>query len=80
MILAIGYRVRSKVGIHFRRWASQVLTEYTKKGFAMNDERLKNPKPFGADYFDKLLERIREIRTSEARFYQKIKDIFIHNY
>lgn len=76
MILAIGYRVRSKVGIHFRRWASQVLTEYTQKGFAMNDERLKNPKPFGADYFDELLERIREIRASEARFYQKIKDIY----
>ena len=76
MILAIGYRVRSNVGIHFRRWASQIITEYTKKGFALNDERLKNPKEFGADYFDELLERIRDIRASEKRFYQKVKDIF----
>lgn len=76
MILAIGYRVRSHVGIHFRRWASQIITEYTKKGFALNDERLKNPKKFGADYFDELLERIRDIRASEKRFYQKVKDIF----
>lgn len=52
MILAIGYRVRSTVGIHFRSWASRVLTEYSQKGFVMNDERLKNPQPFGADYFD----------------------------
>jgi hypothetical protein len=50
MALAIGYRVRSRTGIHFRNWASRILTEYTQKGFAMNDERLKNPKPFGADY------------------------------
>ena len=56
MILAIGYRVRSNVGIHFRRWASGVLTEYMKKGFALNDERLRNPREFGADYFDELLE------------------------
>lgn len=76
MILAIGYRVRSNVGIHFRRWASGVLTEYTKKGFALNDERLRNPKEFGTDYFDELLERIRDIRASEKRFYQKVKDIF----
>jgi hypothetical protein len=76
MVLAIGYRVRSNVGIHFRTWASKVLTEYSKKGFAMNDERLKNPQPFGVDYFDELLERIRDIRTSEKRFYQKIKDIY----
>jgi hypothetical protein len=76
MVLAIGYRVRSNVGIHFRNWASQVLTEYSKKGFAMNDERLKNPQPFGADYFDELLERIREIRASEKRFYEKIKAIY----
>jgi hypothetical protein len=62
IVLAIGYRVRSHVGIHFRNWASGVLTEYSKKGFAMNDERLKNPQPFGADYFDELLERIRDIR------------------
>jgi hypothetical protein len=76
MVLAIGYRVRSNVGIHFRNWASHVLTEYSKKGFAMNDERLKNPQPFGADYFDELLERIREIRASEKRFYEKIKAIY----
>ncbi|MDD3894259.1 MAG: RhuM family protein [Syntrophomonadaceae bacterium] len=54
MVLAIGYRVRSNVGIHFRNWASKVLTEYSKKGFAMNDERLKNPQLFGEDYFDEL--------------------------
>ena len=65
MILAIGYRVRSNVGIHFRNWASGILEEYTRKGFAMNDERLKNPKQFGEDYFDELLERIRDIRASE---------------
>ena len=76
MILAVGYRVRSNVGIHFRRWASQVITEYTKKGFVLNDERLRNPKEFGADYFDELLERIRDIRASEKRLYQKVKDIF----
>lgn len=76
MVLAIGYRVRSNVGVHFRNWASRVLTEYSKKGFAMNDERLKNPQPFGADYFDELLERIRDIRASEKRFYQKIQDIY----
>lgn len=76
MILAIGYRVRSRVGVHFRNWASRVLTEYAQKGFAMNDERLKNPKPFGVDYFGELLERIREIRASEKRFYEKIKDIY----
>lgn len=76
MILAVGYRVRSNVGIHFRRWASGILTEYMKKGFVLNDERLKNPKEFGADYFDELLERIRDIRASEKRIYQKVKDIF----
>ena len=67
MILAIGYRVRSNVGIHFRNWASGILEEYTRKGFAMNDERLKNPKQFGEDYFDELLERIRDIRASEKQ-------------
>lgn len=76
MILAIGYRVRNNVGMHFRNWASSVLSEYMQKGFVMNDERLKNPKEFGADYFDELLERIRDIRASEKRFYQKVKDIF----
>ena len=76
MILAVGYRVRSNVGVHFRKWASSVLSEYMKKGFVLNDERLKNPKEFGADYFDELLERIRDIRASEKRIYQKVKDIF----
>lgn len=76
MILAIGYRVRSNVGIHFRNWASAILEEYTRKGFAMNDDRLKNPKQFGEDYFDELLERIRDIRASEKRFYQKVCDIY----
>lgn len=76
MILAIGYRVRSNVGMQFRNWTSRVLKEYMQKGFVMDDERLKNPKKFGDDYFDELLERIRDIRASEKRFYQKIKDIY----
>ena len=76
MILAVGYRVRSNVGNHFRNWATSVIYEYTRKGFVLNDDRLKDPKPYGADYFDELLERIREIRASEKRFYQKVKDIF----
>ena len=76
MILAVGYRVRGNVGNHFRRWASKILKEYMKKGFVLNDDRLKNPKEFGADYFDELLERIRDIRASEKRFYEKVKAIF----
>ena len=72
MILAVGYRVRSNVGMHFRRWASGILSEYMKKGFVLNDDRLRNPKEFGADYFDELLERIRDIRA----VYQKVKEIF----
>lgn len=76
MILAVGYRVRSHRGNQFRNWASEILTEYMKKGFVMNDDRLKNPKKFGADYFDELLERIRDIRASEKRFYQKVQDIY----
>ena len=74
MILAIGFRVRSKRGTQFRIWANKNLKEYMIKGFLMDDERLKNPdgRP---DYFDELLERIREIRTSEKRFYQKVKDL-----
>ena len=74
-ILAVGYRVRSPRGVQFRRWASTVLKEYMLKGFAMDDERLKNPdgRP---DYFDEMLERIREIRASEKRFYQKVRDLF----
>ncbi len=75
MILAIGFRVRSKRGTQFRIWANHNLKEYMIKGFVMDDERLKNPdgRP---DYFDELLERIREIRASEKRFYQKIRDLF----
>lgn len=76
MILAVGYRVRNNIGNHFRSWASDILTEYVQKGFAMNDDRLKDPKRFGADYFDELLERIRDIRSSEKRFYRKVTDIF----
>jgi len=76
MILAIGYRVRSHVGIQFRNWATGILSEYMKKGFALNDARLKNPKSFGDDYFYELLERIRDIRASEKRFYRKVQDIY----
>ncbi len=74
-ILAVGYRVRSPRGVQFRRWASTVLTEYLRKGFAMDDERLKNPdgRP---DYFDEMLARIRDIRASEKRFYHKVRDLF----
>ncbi len=74
-ILAVGYRVRSPRGVQFRRWASTVLAEYLKKGFVMDDERLKNPdgRP---DYFDEMLARIRDIRASEKRFYQKLRDLF----
>lgn len=74
MILAIGFRVRSKRGTQFRIWANQNLKEYMIKGFLMDDDRLKNPEG-RPDYFDELLERIREIRTSEKRFYQKVKDL-----
>ena len=74
LILAIGYRVRSPRGVQFRQWASTHLKEYLVKGFVMDDERLKNPG--GWDYFDELLARIREIRASEKRFYQKIRDLF----
>ncbi|MBK8131041.1 MAG: virulence RhuM family protein [bacterium] len=75
MILAVGYRVRSLRGILFRKWASERLKEYIVKGFTMDDERLKGGRGF-ADHFDELLERIRDIRASEARVYQKIRDIF----
>jgi hypothetical protein len=76
-ILAVGYRVRSHRGTQFRRWATERLREYVVKGFAMDDARLKAvATPFGADYFDELLERIRDIRASERRFYQKITDIY----
>ena len=75
MILAIGFRVRSKRGVQFRKWANQNLKEFMIKGFVMDDNRLKNPdgRP---DYFDELLERIRDIRASEKRFYQKVRDLF----
>ena len=74
-ILAVGYRVRSPRGVQFRRWASTVLKEFLVKGFVMDDERLKNPdgRP---DYFDEMLARIRDIRASEKRFYQKVRDLF----
>ncbi|WP_290741030.1 virulence RhuM family protein [Fibrobacter sp. UBA3718] len=76
-IIAVGYRINSKKATMFRIWATQVLKEYIIKGFAMNDERLKNPQNFfGKDYFEEQLERIREIRASERRFYQKITDIY----
>jgi len=76
MILAIGYRVRSHRGTQFRRWATERLREYLVKGFVLDDERLKEGRNIGADYFDELLERIRDIRASEKRFYQKIRDIY----
>lgn len=76
-ILSVGYRVNSKQATLFRIFASQVLKEYLIKGFAMDDERLKNPyNIFGKDYFDEQLERIRDIRSSERKFYQKITDIY----
>lgn len=76
MILAVGYRVRSQRGTQFRQWATEKLSEYLIKGFTMDDEKLKNMKNFGEDYFDELLERIRDIRASEKRFYKKITDIY----
>lgn len=75
-ITAVGYRVNSQEATAFRKWATEVLHEYIIKGFAMDDERLKQMKHFGRDYFDEMLERIREIRISERRFYQKITDIY----
>ena len=75
-IIAVGYRVNSKKATRFRQWATKTLKEYIQKGFVLNDELLKNGRPFGRDYFDELLERIREIRASERRAYQKIADIF----
>lgn len=75
-ILAVGYRVNSVQATEFRKWATQTLNEFIIKGFVMDDERLKQGKNFGQDYFDELLERIREIRSSERRFYQKITDLY----
>ena len=75
-IIAVGYRVNSKKATRFRQWATKTLKEYIQKGFVLNDELMKNGRPFGKDYFDELLERIREIRASERRAYQKIADVF----
>ncbi|MCT7433738.1 virulence RhuM family protein [Aliarcobacter cryaerophilus] len=76
VITAVGYRVNSHRATQFRKWATTILEEYIIKGFAMDDERLKNIHHFGKDYFDEQLDRIREIRLSERRFYQKITDIY----
>ena len=75
-IIAVGYRVNSYQATQFRIWATGVLKEFIVKGFAMDDERLKQGRHFGKDYFDDLLQRIREIRTSERRYYQKITDVY----
>ena len=74
-VIAVGYRVSSRQATQFRVWATQTLKEFIIKGFVLDDERLKQGTRFGKDYFDELLERIREIRASERRFYQKITDI-----
>lgn len=75
-IIAVGYRVNSKKATRFHQWATKTLKEYIQKGFLLNDDMLKNGRPFGKDYFDELLARIREIRASERRAYQKIADVF----
>jgi len=75
-IIAIGYRVNSKQATQFRIWATKTLNEFIRKGFVLNDEMLKNGSSFGKDYFEELLDKIREIRSSERRFYQKITDIY----
>ncbi|MGH2565536.1 MAG: virulence RhuM family protein, partial [Ginsengibacter sp.] len=75
-ILAVGYRVNSSEATQFRIWSTNILKEFITKGFVLDDERLKQGKNFGKDYFDELLERIREIRASERRFYQKITDLY----
>lgn len=81
MILSIGFRVRSQRAVEFRQWAIRNLVSYLEKGFLINEERLKNPNMFGAmDYFDELLEKIRDIRASEKRFYQKVRDLFSLSY
>ena len=76
-IISVGYRVNSYQATQFRIWATNTLREYITKGFVLNDDMLKNGQSFGKDYFDELLERIREIRASERRFYQKVTDIYI---
>ena len=79
-IISVGYRVNSKNATHFRIWATGILKEFMIKGFVLDDELLKNGSRFGKDYFDELLERIREIRSSERRVYEKITDIFATAY
>ena len=76
MIIAVGYQVNSHQATAFRIWATKTLKEYITKGFVLNDDMLKNGQPFGKDYFDELLERIREIRASERRANQRIADVF----
>lgn len=76
LIISVGYRVKSVIATRFRIWATERLVEYIVKGFTMDDERLKAGRSLGRDYFDELLERIRDIRASEKRFYQKLRDIF----
>ncbi|WEV59364.1 RhuM family protein [Bifidobacterium sp. ESL0728] len=75
-IIAVGYRVNSRQATKFRQWATATLKEYVVKGFVLNDDMLKNGQQFGKDYFDELLVRIRDIRASERRFYQKVTDLF----
>ena len=76
MIISVGYRIKSHVATRFRQWATQRLREYIVKGFVLDDERLKDVVNIGSDYFDEMLERIRDIRSSEKRFYQKIRDVY----
>lgn len=76
MVISVGYRVNSIQATKFRQWATNTLKQFMIKGFVINDDMLKNGTPFGKDYFDELLERIKEIRASERRFYQKITDIY----
>lgn len=76
MIIAVGYRANSKKATKFRQWATEILKSYIIKGYSINKEKLKNPAKYGKDYFDELLEIIKEIRASERRFYQKVTDIF----
>src|SRR3990167_8375067 len=76
VIIAVGYRINSSRATQFRIWATKTLREFIIKGFVLDDERLKNGSHFGKDYFEELLEKIREIRASERRFYQKITDIY----
>ncbi len=76
LVISVGYRVKSRIATQFRMWATERLVEYIVKGFTMDDERLKEGRSLGQDYFDELLKRIRDIRASEKRFYQKLRDIF----